>query len=72
MPQPRRSPGKRRTRDTRATKSTAAEELAPVLGDRRGCGKILASEDFASFLIYVFVRRSLGFFLSSALPGICV
>jgi hypothetical protein len=27
---------------------------------------------FLYFLIYVFVRRSLGFFLSSALPGICV
>ena len=26
-------PGRRRTRDTRATKSTAAEELAPVLGE---------------------------------------
>ena len=44
-------------------------------GTRRGRGKIVASEDFASFLIYVFVRSSfspLGFFLSSALPGICV
>ena len=44
-------------------------------GTRRGCGKIVASEDFASFLIYVFVRSSfspLGFFLSFALPGICV
>ena len=27
-------------------------------GTRRGCGKIVASEDFASFLIYVFVRSS--------------
>jgi hypothetical protein len=26
-------PGRRRTRDTRATKSTAAEELAPALGE---------------------------------------
>ena len=34
-------------------------------GTRRGCGKIVAFEDFASFLIYVFGRRSflpLGFF----------
>jgi hypothetical protein len=45
-------------------------------GTRRGCGKTVASEDFASFRIYVFVRSSfspLVFFLSSAaLPGICV
>ena len=44
-------------------------------GIRRGCGEIVASEDFASFLIYPFVRSSfspLGFILSSALPGICV
>ena len=43
-------------------------------GTRRGCGKIVASEDFASFLlIYVFVRSSfslLGYF-SSALPRKC-
>jgi hypothetical protein len=44
-------------------------------GTRRGRGKIVASEDFASFPICVFVRSSfspLGFFRSSALPGICV
>ena len=44
-------------------------------GTRRGCRKIVASEDFASFRIYVFVRSSfspLELFLSSALPGICV
>ena len=43
-------------------------------GTRRGCGKIVASRDFASLLIYVFVRSSFFplFFSSSALPGICV
>ncbi len=33
MQQPRRLEGGEQGRDTRATKSTAAEELAPVLGE---------------------------------------
>ena len=33
MQQPRRLEGGEHTRGTRATKSTAAEELAPVLGE---------------------------------------
>ena len=44
-------------------------------GTRRGRGIIVASEDFATLLIFVFVRSSfppLGFFLASALPGIFV
>ena len=45
MPPSPPPPGRRGTRGTRAPKSTAAEELAPVLG-KIAEKKVIASEDY--------------------------
>jgi hypothetical protein len=62
-------PGRRGTKGSRATKSTAAEELAPVLGE---VAENRSIRGFRSLSYICICANPLGFFLSSALPGICL